>query len=67
MKDLTSNLWFSRPFLVYPRFMMRVITRHLEFGGILAWYPRAKVIIQKNIRNTLRVPTSNYTGLVTHL
>ncbi|MFS7995197.1 hypothetical protein Hanom_Chr12g01115221 [Helianthus anomalus] len=25
MKDLTSNLWSSRPFLVYPRFMMRVI------------------------------------------
>ncbi|MFS7929710.1 hypothetical protein Hanom_Chr04g00335731 [Helianthus anomalus] len=67
MKDLTSNLSSSRPFLVYPRFMMRVITRQLEFGGIPTWYPRAKVVLQQNIRNTLLVPTANNTGLVTHL
>ncbi|MFS8021341.1 hypothetical protein Hanom_Chr16g01426281 [Helianthus anomalus] len=67
MKDHTSNLWSSRPFLVYPRFMMRVITRQLGFRGIPAWYPKAKVVLQQNIRNTLLVPPSNNTGLVTHL
>ncbi|MFS7968202.1 hypothetical protein Hanom_Chr09g00794711 [Helianthus anomalus] len=67
MKDLASNLWSSRPFLVYPRFMMRVITRQLEFGCIPARYPRAEVVLQENIRNSLLVPTANNTGLVTHI
>ncbi|MFS7907202.1 hypothetical protein Hanom_Chr01g00068531 [Helianthus anomalus] len=41
MKDITNNMWSSRPFLVYPRFLMRKITSQLGFGSIPAWYPRA--------------------------
>ncbi|MFS7955833.1 hypothetical protein Hanom_Chr07g00647331 [Helianthus anomalus] len=44
-KDLTSNLWSSKPFLLYPRFMMKVITRQVGFGGVLAWYPRAEMVL----------------------
>ncbi|MFS7954555.1 hypothetical protein Hanom_Chr07g00631891 [Helianthus anomalus] len=67
MKDLTSNMWSSKPFLVYPRFMMRVITSQLGFGGIPARYPRAEVVLKQNIRSILLVPTTNNTGLETHL
>ncbi|MFS7904102.1 hypothetical protein Hanom_Chr01g00032041 [Helianthus anomalus] len=67
MKDLTSNLWSSRPFLVYPHFMLRVITRQLGFGSVTSWYPRSEMVLQESVRNSLLVPSANNTGLVTHL
>ncbi|MFS7963214.1 hypothetical protein Hanom_Chr08g00735431 [Helianthus anomalus] len=67
MKDITSNMWSSKPFLVYPRFMIREITRQLGFGDFLAWYPRAYMVLQESSRNSFLVPTANNMGLVTHL
>ncbi|MFS7987914.1 hypothetical protein Hanom_Chr11g01028391 [Helianthus anomalus] len=51
MRDFVSNLWSSRPFLVYPCFLMRVITHKLDFRGIPVWYPRAKMLLQENFHN----------------
>ncbi|MFS7953692.1 hypothetical protein Hanom_Chr07g00621631 [Helianthus anomalus] len=34
MRNFVSNLYSSRPFLVYPRFLMRVITNQLDFEGV---------------------------------
>ncbi|MFS8002191.1 hypothetical protein Hanom_Chr13g01199181 [Helianthus anomalus] len=67
MKDITSNMWSGRPFVVYPRFMMRVITSQLGFGGIPAWFPRAEVVLQQSIKHTMLIPSAHNTGLETHL
>ncbi|MFS8016880.1 hypothetical protein Hanom_Chr15g01373711 [Helianthus anomalus] len=65
MKEFTSNLWSSRPFLVYPHFLMSVSTHQLGFGGVPIWYPRAEMLLQERFYNTLLVPTGNNTRLVT--
>ncbi|MFS8019405.1 hypothetical protein Hanom_Chr15g01403401 [Helianthus anomalus] len=67
MKDITSNLWSGMPFLVYPHFMMRLITSQLGFGGAPAWYHSAEVVLQQSIRHTMLIPTSRNTSLETHL
>ncbi|MFS7954126.1 hypothetical protein Hanom_Chr07g00626641 [Helianthus anomalus] len=67
MGDFVSNFWSSRPFLVYPRFLMRLITHRLDFGGVPVWYPRAEMLLKENFHNAHLVPTVNDTGLVTHL
>ncbi|MFS7987951.1 hypothetical protein Hanom_Chr11g01028811 [Helianthus anomalus] len=67
IRDFVRNLWSSRPFLVYRHFLMRVITHQLDFGGVPVWYPRAEMIFQENFHNAHLVPTSNHTGLETHL
>ncbi|MFS8033177.1 hypothetical protein Hanom_Chr17g01566461 [Helianthus anomalus] len=56
-RDFVSNLWSSRPFLVYPRFLMRVITHQLDFGEVSVWYPRAEMLLKENFHNAHLVPT----------
>ncbi|MFS7917875.1 hypothetical protein Hanom_Chr03g00194311 [Helianthus anomalus] len=41
MRDLESNMHTRQPFLIYPRFVTKLITRELNFGGVTSWYPRA--------------------------
>ncbi|MFS7955698.1 hypothetical protein Hanom_Chr07g00645681 [Helianthus anomalus] len=65
--SLISNIWSCRPFLVYPRFTMRVINSQLGFGGIPALYPIADVVLQQSIKHTMLIPTDHNTGLETHL
>ncbi|MFS7949521.1 hypothetical protein Hanom_Chr06g00572551 [Helianthus anomalus] len=67
MKDLASNLWSGRPFLVYPRFLMRIITSQLDFGGVPAGYPRVEIRLQQNMNLNMLIPTDQNTGLVTIL
>ncbi|MFS8019136.1 hypothetical protein Hanom_Chr15g01400291 [Helianthus anomalus] len=41
MRDLEANMHTHKPFLIYPHFVMKVITSQLDFGGVTNWYPRA--------------------------
>ena len=65
MRDFASNMWSSRPFLMYPRFLMKIITSQLDFGGIPAGYQRAELILQQNTSIALLRPTNKNFGLVT--
>ncbi|MFS8007983.1 hypothetical protein Hanom_Chr14g01267381 [Helianthus anomalus] len=50
MRDFVCNIYSSRPFLIYPRFLMKVITSQLDFGGLPVWYPRAEMVLQENFQ-----------------
>ncbi|MFS7945437.1 hypothetical protein Hanom_Chr06g00524311 [Helianthus anomalus] len=41
MRDLESNMHTRQPFLIYPRFVTKVITSQLDFGCVRSWYLRA--------------------------
>ncbi|MFS7986141.1 hypothetical protein Hanom_Chr11g01006921 [Helianthus anomalus] len=38
MRDLESNMHTRQPFLIYPRFVNKVITKQLDFEGVTSWY-----------------------------
>ena len=65
MRDFASNMWSSRPFLMYTRFLMKIITSQLDFGGIPAGYQRAELVLQQNASIALLRPTNKNFGLVT--
>ncbi|MFS7947826.1 hypothetical protein Hanom_Chr06g00552751 [Helianthus anomalus] len=67
IKDFASNMWYGRLFLVYPRFLMRIITSQLGFGGVPAGYPRAEMRLQQNMNLNMLIPTNQNSGLVTDL
>ncbi|MFS7888282.1 hypothetical protein Hanom_Chr00s000001g01593111 [Helianthus anomalus] len=67
MKDLASNLWSGRPFLVYPCFLIWVIISQLGFGGVPAGFPRAEMRLQQNMNLNMLIPTDQNSGLVTAL
>ncbi|MFS7968589.1 hypothetical protein Hanom_Chr09g00799351 [Helianthus anomalus] len=67
MKDFASNLWSGRPFLVYPHFLMRIITSQLDFGGVPAGFPRAEMRLQQNMNLNMLIPTDQNSGMVTAL
>ncbi|KAF5779212.1 hypothetical protein HanRHA438_Chr12g0568091 [Helianthus annuus] len=67
MRDLEANIHDRQPFLIYPRFVTKVITSQLDFGGVRSWYPRAELALQENIRDATLVPSTNHTGRITSL
>ncbi|MFS7997103.1 hypothetical protein Hanom_Chr12g01137801 [Helianthus anomalus] len=67
MKDIASNMWSGKPFLVYPRFLMRVITSQLGFRGVPAGFPRAEMRLQQNMNLNMLIPTDQNSSLVTEL
>ncbi|MFS7963031.1 hypothetical protein Hanom_Chr08g00733391 [Helianthus anomalus] len=60
-------MWYGRPFLIYPRFLMRIITSQLGFGGVPTGYPRAEMRLQQNMNLSVLIPTNQNSGLVTNL
>ncbi|MFS7929233.1 hypothetical protein Hanom_Chr04g00330071 [Helianthus anomalus] len=67
MRDLEANIHDRQPFLIYPRFVTKVITRQLDFGGVRSRYPRAELALQENISDPTLVPSTNHTGRITPL
>ncbi|MFS7919396.1 hypothetical protein Hanom_Chr03g00212221 [Helianthus anomalus] len=57
MRDLEANMHTRQPFLIFPRFVTKLITSQLDFGGVTNWYPRAHVYYKKKIESSL--PGSN--------
>ncbi|MFS7921277.1 hypothetical protein Hanom_Chr03g00234921 [Helianthus anomalus] len=63
MRDLEANMHTRQPFLIYPRFVTKVITSQLDFGGVTYWYPGAQVVLQEDMNvPSYLVPTQNHTG-----
>ncbi|MFS8034246.1 hypothetical protein Hanom_Chr17g01578921 [Helianthus anomalus] len=67
MKDFASNMWSGRPFLIYPRFLMRIITSQLGFGGVPAGYLSTEMRLQQKMNLGMLRPTDQNSGLVTDL
>ncbi|MFS7976994.1 hypothetical protein Hanom_Chr10g00898911 [Helianthus anomalus] len=67
IKDFASNMWSGMPFLIYPCFLMRIITSQLGFGGVPVGYAIAEMRLQQNMNLTMLKPTNHHTGLVTEL
>ncbi|MFS7979936.1 hypothetical protein Hanom_Chr10g00933541 [Helianthus anomalus] len=67
MRDLESNMHTCQPFLIYPRFVTKVITSQLDSGGVRSWYPRAQVALQENMNVPSLVPSPNHSGHTTYL
>ncbi|MFS7947197.1 hypothetical protein Hanom_Chr06g00545281 [Helianthus anomalus] len=67
MKDFASNMWSGRPFLIYPRFLMRIITSQLGFGGVPAGYLIAEMRLQQNMNLSVPRTTDQNSSLVTDL
>ncbi|MFS8024395.1 hypothetical protein Hanom_Chr16g01462731 [Helianthus anomalus] len=67
MRDLEANIHNRQPFLIYPRFVTKVITSQLDFGGERSWYPRAELALQENISDPTLVPSTNHSGHITYL
>ncbi|MFS7891131.1 hypothetical protein Hanom_Chr00s000238g01630071 [Helianthus anomalus] len=67
MRDLEANMHNHQPYLIYPRFVMKVITSQLGFGGVPIWYRRAQVILQEDMNIASLVPTNQPTGRTTYL
>ncbi|MFS8021463.1 hypothetical protein Hanom_Chr16g01427671 [Helianthus anomalus] len=67
MRDLEANMHNNQPYLIYPRFVMKVITSQLGFGGVPVWYPRAQVIRQEDMNIASSVPTNQHNGRTTYL
>ncbi|MFS8017596.1 hypothetical protein Hanom_Chr15g01382271 [Helianthus anomalus] len=65
IKDFASNLWSGKPFLVYPRFLIRIITSQLGFGGVPTGFPRAEMRLQQNMNLNMLIPTNQNSGLMT--
>ena len=40
MRDLVANVHDRQPFLIYPRFVTKVITSQLDFVGVRSCYPK---------------------------
>ncbi|MFS7937165.1 hypothetical protein Hanom_Chr05g00424391 [Helianthus anomalus] len=60
-------MWSGRIILIYPRFLIRIITSQLGFGGVPVGYPRAEMRLQQNMNLNMLIPTNPNTGLVTDL
>ncbi|MFS7991885.1 hypothetical protein Hanom_Chr12g01075861 [Helianthus anomalus] len=67
MRDLEANVHDDNPFLIYPRFVTKVITSQLDFGGVRSCYTRAELVLQENLRVASLVPSTNHTGRITCL
>ncbi|MFS8023120.1 hypothetical protein Hanom_Chr16g01447731 [Helianthus anomalus] len=67
MRDLEENIHTHQPYLIYPRFVMKVITSQLDFGGVTNWYPRVQVVLQEDLNIPSLVPTNQHTGRTTYL
>ncbi|MFS7947845.1 hypothetical protein Hanom_Chr06g00552961 [Helianthus anomalus] len=67
LRDLEANIHDRQPFLIYPRFVTKVITRQLDFRGVRSWYPRDELTLQENISDPTLVPSTNHTGQITPL
>ncbi|MFS7987417.1 hypothetical protein Hanom_Chr11g01022431 [Helianthus anomalus] len=67
MRDLEANMYTRQPFLIYPRFVTKVITIQLNFGGVPNLYPRAQFVLQEDLNVPSLVPTQNHTGHITYL
>ncbi|MFS7985237.1 hypothetical protein Hanom_Chr11g00996151 [Helianthus anomalus] len=62
LRDLEANLHTRQPFLIYPHFVTKVITKQLGFRGVSSWYPRAQVVLQENTHVPSLVPSNNHSG-----
>ncbi|MFS7962416.1 hypothetical protein Hanom_Chr08g00726371 [Helianthus anomalus] len=67
MRDLESNMHTRQPFLIYPRFVTKVITRQPDFGRVRSWYPSAQMALQENMNVPSLVPSPNHSGHTTYL
>ncbi|MFS7986899.1 hypothetical protein Hanom_Chr11g01015691 [Helianthus anomalus] len=67
MRDLVANVYDRQPFLIYPRFVTKVITSQLDFGGVRNCYPRGELALQENISEPTLVPSMNHIGRITSL
>ena len=67
MRDLEGNVHDRNPFLIYPRFVTKVITSQLDFGGVRSCYTRAELALQENLRVASLVPSTFHTGRITSL
>ncbi|MFS7927838.1 hypothetical protein Hanom_Chr04g00313861 [Helianthus anomalus] len=67
IRDFASNMWSGRPFLIYPRFLMKIITSQLDFGGVPASFSRAEMRLQENMNLSMLIPTNQNSGLITDL
>ncbi|MFS8007937.1 hypothetical protein Hanom_Chr14g01266871 [Helianthus anomalus] len=67
MRDLEANMRTHQAFLIYPRFVMKVITSQLGFGGVTNWYQRAQLALLENLNVPSLVPTNQHTGHITYM
>ncbi|MFS8033167.1 hypothetical protein Hanom_Chr17g01566321 [Helianthus anomalus] len=56
-----------RPFLIYPHFLMRILTSQLGFRGVLAGYLRAEMRLQQNMNLSMLRPTDQNSSVMTDL
>ncbi|MFS7953021.1 hypothetical protein Hanom_Chr07g00613771 [Helianthus anomalus] len=67
MRDLEANMHTRQPFLIFPRFVAKVITSELNFGGVTYRYPRAQLVLQEDLNVPSLIPTQSHTGHITYL